>query len=294
MDSGVTRGIIAILFILGTEYLVHGMYTIVFLLSLIVLCRRRAKKQANNSVHLVSMVILFVLTTSVVILHSVQIVHIVILNNLNTNDVQFHDQDAVEQNLGLIVFILCLLVNFSSDLIIIYRMYLIWEKKKRIIAAPLIVSFANHVFGFCAVIITVPNLGQLETTRMKNKFEIIFFLVNLLMNLVVTFLNAWRIWNITSKVNGLRDSKMSGRISNAIAIIIESGLVYALALIILLITVLRLPNIPSTLLPVFSPILSSIPTLIIVRAGLGLTVENVEKTTTQTQSSSKFMHRNED
>ncbi|THU97251.1 hypothetical protein K435DRAFT_857767 [Dendrothele bispora CBS 962.96] len=135
------------------------------------------------------MVILFVTTTLIAILHSAQIVHIVHLNNVDASAVQFHNQDTLEQNLGAAVFALCLLVNLFSDLIIIYRMYLIWDKKKKMVIPPLIISFANHVFGACAVFITVPKLGDLETTKMKNKLEIVFFLVNLLLNLTVTFLN---------------------------------------------------------------------------------------------------------
>jgi len=46
------------------------MYSILFVLSLLILRRRKARDQANNRIHIIYMVVIFFLTTMVIILHS--------------------------------------------------------------------------------------------------------------------------------------------------------------------------------------------------------------------------------
>ncbi|KAK7438176.1 hypothetical protein VKT23_018106 [Stygiomarasmius scandens] len=247
MGSGTSADTISFTFILATEYLVYGIYFVLFAFSLVVLQRRKAKKQANNSIHFFSMIALFVFTTC-------SEVHVIVAAG----------------------FSFALLTNLISDLLIVYRMYLIWGKKKRYTIVPLLISICNHGVAVLAVAFILPTLERADIPKEEGQAEMVFYMINLSANIVVSLLNAGKIYSLTRKAHLILKSSVRKFYCQAIAIILESGVIFVLVHIILLVTVLVFPDTPTTMIPVFVPALASVPTLIIVRAGLGLTVENAE------------------
>ncbi|THV07159.1 hypothetical protein K435DRAFT_833833 [Dendrothele bispora CBS 962.96] len=135
---------------------------------------------------------------------------------------------SVHQN-RMSFFFVGLLVNFVTDLIIIYRMYIIWGYRRKIVLPPLAMSCLNH---------------------------------------------AWRIWKITQQVKTLVKPSVWRRYHHVAAIILESGIAYTIVHIALIVLVVAENNIPVTIIPLFAPVAATVPTVIIVRAGLGVAVEN--------------------
>ncbi|THV07161.1 hypothetical protein K435DRAFT_382293 [Dendrothele bispora CBS 962.96] len=156
----------------------------------------------------------------------------------------------------------------------IYRMYIIWGYRRKIVLPPLAMSCLNHAFGIFSVVSTIPRIGQPETEKRRVIFESTFFALNMLTNLVITSLNAWRIWKITQQVETLVKPSVWKRYHHVVAITLESGIAYTIAHIALIVVVVAVNNIPVTVIPLFVLVAATVPTVIIVRAGLGVAVEN--------------------
>ncbi|THU98914.1 hypothetical protein K435DRAFT_837901 [Dendrothele bispora CBS 962.96] len=258
-----------------TEYLTYGIYSVLFILSLVVLRWRRANKRSNNLIHLLSMIAIFILTTLCVILHSVVIVHIVLRDELDPVTYPYHSQAIQNYTAGVIA--LPILISYISDVLIIYRMYVIWGKRKWIVMIPFILTTCNNAFAMIGIIITEIELHKPGFPEFKNKLSDTVFSLNLLINIAVIALNAAKIHMLIKQAHMILGADVKKFYHNVLAIIIESGALYVLGMFAFLITTLVYPNPPTTYLPAFLPVLSATPTLIIVRAGLGITIENVQE-----------------
>jgi len=75
-----------------------GVYTVLFIFSLVVLRHRKAKKLANNWIHFLSMIILFSITTSTVILHSIEIAYSVPKLDLCSEQSSVSDSDDLTRH----------------------------------------------------------------------------------------------------------------------------------------------------------------------------------------------------
>ncbi|THU84967.1 hypothetical protein K435DRAFT_970943 [Dendrothele bispora CBS 962.96] len=147
---------------------------------------------------------------------------------------------------------------------------------------PRIFCCINHILAIFALLVVMSDSDREERIRLTQIFDSIFFVGNLLNNSLVTSLNARKIWEINQDAEAiLRDRSvvMKRTYNHAMTVIIESGLIYTITHIVLLITVLKVSSV-STVVPIFVPILASIPTLIVLRAGMGVAVESVEQTVT--------------
>ncbi|KAF5361250.1 hypothetical protein D9758_010259 [Tetrapyrgos nigripes] len=183
---------------------------------------------------------------------------------------------------------LYILTNCIADMIIIYRCYVIWGYRKGILTGAILLSLANNVTALYFAILTVPQHS--DVTRMweisysgANVFVTYAFLfVNLFVNGTLSGMIAGRIWYIQRSFQRSFGMNLARKYDSAISITLESGVIYSFAIIIL------------PLVPFFSKnsaqfnhqgflliqIAGIAPTLIIVRAGLGVSTENVPQHTT--------------
>ncbi|KAF5346233.1 hypothetical protein D9758_014392 [Tetrapyrgos nigripes] len=99
-----------------------------------------------------------------------------------------------------------------------------------------------------------------------------FLAVNLLTNLFIPFMIAGRIWWIGRQVSKSIGKRKNSLTRRAIAICLESGMMYPLVLIP------TLAWIGPDLIPVLTQVVGIAPTFIIVRVALGVSIENVEDT----------------
>ncbi|KAJ7023357.1 hypothetical protein C8F04DRAFT_1134553 [Mycena alexandri] len=127
--------------------------------------------------------------------------------------------------------------NIIADGLVIYRCYSVWNKNIYIVIPPILLLIPTSVFGI-----------------------------------------AGRIWWIHRKARAYLEPAMQQRYTSAISILVESGVIYSATVLAYLI----LGAIPSANIvqePIFqmlTQVLGIAPTLIIVRVGLGVSVQSVE------------------
>ncbi|KAJ3781526.1 hypothetical protein GGU10DRAFT_106762 [Lentinula aff. detonsa] len=171
--------------------------------------------------------------------------------------------------------------NIIADALLLYRCYIVWASRKYIIAIPVLISLINTVIAIIAAALVKNNAGRLLVTAgVKNSSlqvaSIItdaFLSVNLFTNLMLTCLIAGRIWWIaraTRQALGVNDSNDKS-INSIAAMVLESGLLYPIALIFgLALTVKGTVEVQ----PMLTLIVGIAPTLIMVRTDLGISIED--------------------
>ncbi|THU82674.1 hypothetical protein K435DRAFT_872086 [Dendrothele bispora CBS 962.96] len=280
-----TEDVLSITLVMSIEYFFYGLYTVLFVLSIWVIQHVHAKRNTTttsktNQLHLTSMIVIFILTTSAIVLHSALNGQLILQNHFQDGAFGASSTPKLINSLGIIGHMsdhkvgvsprtkiqISFYSSFVTDCLIIYRMYLIWGRRGRIVAVPLVISVLNHVLGF---IMTFSALHK--PIAHQDVLELTFFIIDLLNNVVITFLNAGRIWKINRNARSIMELRSNINYHRtAMKIIIESGILYAVILVILVITVIgHKPAVSSSILliPMFLPPLASVPTLIIVQAG---------------------------
>ncbi|KIK54457.1 hypothetical protein GYMLUDRAFT_249599 [Collybiopsis luxurians FD-317 M1] len=172
---------------------------------------------------------------------------------------------------GLIINEIAFIISdILGDIVLFYRVYAVWGFRKRILFPLALILFVAKasiiIFGVCYANSDF-SIGFLEI-----KMLVTFTAVNAFANISMTLLIAGRIWWISRALqmectSGLKPGPPRPWHHKTIAIIIESGVIYPIALIVD--TGLQLP---ATSLATISVGLA--PTLIAVRVGLGSTYDN--------------------
>ncbi|KAL0566400.1 hypothetical protein V5O48_015615, partial [Marasmius crinis-equi] len=153
----------------------------------------------------------------------------------------------------------------------IYRTYIIWGSRKRFIIAPIIFSVATNVVGVVAI--SVQLSANLTLFVDGNNIFMWFTGAVAFTQLFLTFMIAGRIWWISRQM--ARNSSMRKSVRTIIAITLESGIVYAILLVIYQVQNSALPiSIDLGLYPILIQFAGLSPTLIIIRAALGMSIEN--------------------
>ncbi|KAJ6569187.1 hypothetical protein B0H19DRAFT_1256847 [Mycena capillaripes] len=211
----------------GGSLLLYGIYVNLFLLSIYTLARRReipairllmAASCVMAVVGTAEMAVTFARTV-VTVRFVQQLVHAQVLNRP-----YFVDTLLMVEN------VLLAINNFVTDSFFMYRCYVIWGRKRKILIPPALLILANLVVGI---------LGS-PTSSLGNgipSFRRIAGGLSAAVNLVLTALTAGRIMWMRRKSShvGLDNASYS-RYTRAIGLILESGAIYCVVLIFLSIT----------------------------------------------------------
>ncbi|KAF5320577.1 hypothetical protein D9758_018763 [Tetrapyrgos nigripes] len=176
--------------------------------------------------------------------------------------------------------------NILADCILIRRCYVVWNSNWKIVILPIFLSIVNNAVGFSAVVMLIDVfLGSLSLEKATqllnaaNKMLEAFFGVNIVSNVLLTFLIAGRIWWIMKQLErmdpdakGLDDTRR--RYRTVIALIVESGLLYPVSVIVFEI-ILHVVTLSPSLYPLMTTLAGMAPTLIIVRVHLGVSVNTL-------------------
>ncbi|KIK57086.1 hypothetical protein GYMLUDRAFT_773080 [Collybiopsis luxurians FD-317 M1] len=181
--------------------------------------------------------------------------------------------------------------NIIADTLLLYRCFTLWAPRLWVKVGLGILSAINA--GMAILSVTLQNMfindyksisisATITFGVARILFSYVFLGVNLLTNLVLTGLIAGRLWWIsrrTQKYLGL-DSSNSNRMNKYVAMVLESGLLYPLALTASIAAVkterydFGMPNAP--ILTLFVGIAA---TMIMVRADLGISIEAMASST---------------
>ncbi|KAJ7053943.1 hypothetical protein C8F01DRAFT_1165403 [Mycena amicta] len=163
---------------------------------------------------------------------------------------------------------IALVINeLVTDGVLIYRCYLIWGRNYYVIAAPSLMLLLTTILSFLSAVQgDYPQPGG-PTVDLR-----IGFVLGVLTNMVLVGLTAGRILFTRRRAKHLGiQAEVMRRYNNATAMILESGAIICLWVIIYVI--LRSMNVAPTIWRAFRgglpQLLNIVPTMIIVRVGLG-------------------------
>ncbi|KAJ6495024.1 hypothetical protein C8R45DRAFT_1094701 [Mycena sanguinolenta] len=191
---------------------------------------------------------------------------------------------AAAQNLAFnfVEDLLLVTNNAVTDGILIYRCWLIWARNYRVIIVPSVMLFLTTILSYLSAF-----EGDYPSASGPAVDLRIGFLLGLLTNIVLVGLTAGRIYYKRRMGRNLQTDVIR-RYNTAIAMVLESGTILTVWVVIYLI--LRSMT-PPTVWRIFrgglAMLLNIVPTLIVVRVGLGHSINESERTRIGTVTSEK-------
>ncbi|KAK7028072.1 hypothetical protein VNI00_015023 [Paramarasmius palmivorus] len=281
---------------LSVMYLVYGIY-IVFsgqCIHELVVNRDRP----NRRLYLGWTISLFVMITITDAFFTVNYVQQTIydFNAAKTGDLipllDFNLHNSLKTATNGIINPLTILINTTADSMLIHRCFVIWGARKRIGLPLAVLSFLINGVGLSKVIIDTvivsdtTNEAHYELAMKTNGMESAFFISNAIFNSVLTLMTgnnlAGRIWWISRQARAQMGTEINSKYKTIVSILLESGILYPLAIILYLVVDNTIDSDGLGLLPfniyvVVHQIAGLAPVLIMVRAQRGKTTESVQQ-----------------
>ncbi|KAJ7824307.1 hypothetical protein B0H14DRAFT_3469437 [Mycena olivaceomarginata] len=230
--------------------MVLGIYLVLFCICIYILLNR---PRPGNTIYLITAIALFTLCTAQAVLMLV----------LGAGDVDYLDipYDHIEDAANIIYGV----NNIIADALVIYRCYVVWDRKIHVVVLPILMLIVTSVF---AVDLKLPASP--------------FFGLSFATNVLVTALTAGRIWWICRQCrlqSNVRTAVQRQCVSS-VAIMVESGVLYSATVLAYLI-LNSIPSMHAVRNPIYQMLVQVVgiaPTLIIVRVGLGVKTLPTEST----------------
>ncbi|THU81839.1 hypothetical protein K435DRAFT_808745 [Dendrothele bispora CBS 962.96] len=272
------------------ESVFYGCYTVLFGIAVSIFLRKQKLPSAASHWYLWALVALFVLSTVVTIADLVgDVLEVYDAFELGGISKSMTAQDTanLDQTLGFIIKIGYLLANVVGDSILIHRCYAVWNSSWTVIITPIVISIASNCIGLAAIIMTIVVVfGDLQNGQIvslvghADKMIFAFMSMNVINNVLLTGLIAGKIWWIMNAIDKIMSQNQRGpkpprkRYQPTVVLVLESGVLYPISVLIFEILSKTVTPIPS-LYQVMTQIAGIAPTLIIVRIGLGVSVNSV-------------------
>uniref|UniRef100_A0A0W0FND3 Uncharacterized protein n=1 Tax=Moniliophthora roreri TaxID=221103 RepID=A0A0W0FND3_MONRR len=275
---------------LSAMYFVYGFYVLIFGSCVFTMrARQRSEDRLNGNLYLSLATILFILCTVVVVSRTIVTVRqsITYFTSLKTGDYEASITYLVHDTEKTVTFgleVICnVLLNITADCMLIHRCYVIWSFKKRVAVPLIILSVATNAIGLISTFMMA--IGKSDMTN-ESKVAI-FFVANdiftaysissVVINMLLTLITAGRIWWIHRQVRAQGVYASDTLVGSVSRIILESGIIYPICMIAVLIVAYIPGNTtPFDPSPVAALAAGLAPTLILVRAKLGKTVESLQ------------------
>uniref|UniRef100_A0A0W0FV92 Integral membrane protein n=1 Tax=Moniliophthora roreri TaxID=221103 RepID=A0A0W0FV92_MONRR len=263
-----------ILFLLGFYVLLFGM-VVYFLLT--------RQNMINRKLHLGWVIVLFALSVSatlfgagVILRETALAFHAASTQDLNPLEewifVPLKASRSVPEALSGILYVLA---NCIADSILLYRCFVIWESRKRVIIVPLLVLLATNVMGLIGHIVFYVGMSmvQYELSTRTDTVNVAYSIANTVNTLLLTLMIAGRIWWRTRDARRFMGQEVGRTYKRIILVLVESGFMYSASLIVdqSLIQSASSLGFALNLNGVMSLMVGIAPTLIILRTSLGLT-----------------------
>ncbi|ESK89060.1 hypothetical protein Moror_5335 [Moniliophthora roreri MCA 2997] len=271
---------------LSAMFFVYGFYVMLFVVALnLLLCP--TFERPNRRLYLAWTIILFIMTTFSNIIVAWAYIRQAIIDFVAAKTREYDaflsylEGDTLSNVHGTIMNIMPVLINVTADSMLIHRCYLIWGSKKRIGIPLVLIAFATNSLGLVSVIMVTVGIGGDSTKEsvwklldLGDAIYVRYLIANAVVNSLVTLLTAGRIWWV-----GRQAMKVVGKqYRTIIAILLESGMLYPIAIIVPLILGPSGTDVsPVNLFPITYQVAGIAPTLIIVRAQSGKAIESVDQ-----------------
>ncbi|ESK84700.1 hypothetical protein Moror_633 [Moniliophthora roreri MCA 2997] len=302
---------------LSVAYFVYGFYALLFGTCIYMMRRRQATErdgeELNHRFYLLLTVILFTLSTMWIGIYTAAMVldSVSIFTGVITGDYESLD-NYLTGNTGKTILVagqhlILVLLSTTADYMLVHRCYVIWGFRKRIGVPLIVASVLINTLGLIAVIIL--TIGVTKTSDDSNWalfgvggiLIIAYIIGSTIFNSVLTLLTAGRIWWIHRQVEAHAVHCSGFAIRTISRIILESGIIYPAVQVASLVLVNVSPKTPYDFSAVSVMAAGIAPTLIIVRAKLGQSVESLQEQASEIQFASRparpgkdFHHTNRD
>ncbi|KAK7021811.1 hypothetical protein VNI00_017255 [Paramarasmius palmivorus] len=260
---------------LWAETVIYGINTVLFIMCVFVLATNGHGKKASNinKPLLITAIMLYTLCSAHIINDLGRAVTAFISYQDHGGAKAFYSQLWTWSSiLREAVFVV---TNAIADGLLVYRLYIVWNSSIKIIAGPSILLVVATACGIRAVW-GFSNLEQGEDTYAADIFTwgITLFTISLFHNLIVTSLIAGRIWWYGNRMAATLGHKCKRKYSEAMIIIVESGAISSFCVFVTLVTYATKTNGVYIAYDSLAQVMALNPILIIVRVGLGLTVND--------------------
>ncbi|KAF9460683.1 hypothetical protein BDZ94DRAFT_891099 [Collybia nuda] len=172
--------------------------------------------------------------------------------------------------------------TFMADSILLYRCWIIYNRRWKVVIIPILMWLAETVCGAIAVSIETTLGNSSILTRTLAPFIISMLTLTLSTNILVTSLMVFRIRLIQININQLMmdgaRAPTSPTIRNVLLILIESGAVYTAAILMLLCTYIIAHNASYLISDCLVQIIGIVFNLILIRVARGTAIQPITET----------------
>uniref|UniRef100_A0A0W0EYX9 Uncharacterized protein n=1 Tax=Moniliophthora roreri TaxID=221103 RepID=A0A0W0EYX9_MONRR len=274
---------------LTVMFYVYGIYTVLFIISLHILIHQQDRP--NRVLRMLFTIVLFTLTSAYNAVQTFGYASQATLEFTFTKNQDWasflaflQHNDAKTIVVGLeIALPLCLVT--MADLMLLHHCYVIWGSSKWIVFPFIFIVLLLAMCEIVAsafVVIGASNTADLAKHQLYLQGDTIdtaFWLAEVGVNILLTLLTAGRIWWISQEARKHMGPAIKAKYNMIVAIILESGILYPIFLTTgVIYTFLADPDahglMPFNFQTVVFQIAGIAPTLIIIRAASGKTVEH--------------------
>ncbi|KAJ7492064.1 hypothetical protein FB451DRAFT_1165242 [Mycena latifolia] len=172
-------------------------------------------------------------------------------------------------NVNFVEDVLLVTNNLVTDGVLIYRCYLIWGRNKWIAIGPGVLLLLTSILSYVSAV-----EGDYPTAAGPMIDLRIGFILSVVINLLLVGLTAGRIWYTRRKARGFLQKDVLLKYNTATVMMLESGAILC-AWVVAYVVVRSIS--PPTVWRIFrgglAQMLNIVPTLIVVRVGLGHTIQ---------------------
>ncbi|KAJ7159523.1 hypothetical protein C8R46DRAFT_1108501 [Mycena filopes] len=235
----------------------YGIYLNLFILALHTL---HGRKKPGNNILLAWTWAMWLLGTAQIVLRLLQTA--VVIRNVGAAMGMGSSPPPMLNPLGIAHGVLLLLNNMVTDTLFLYRCYVIWGSRRKVVVIPAVIL----IVATCVTGLANPTRGG----AVKESIAL-----GSATNLYLMILTAGRIWWIRRDAQKVVASKeLINRYTTVMAMILESGALYFIPAV--LVIALYPWDVPFEVMEgVGTYLINIIPTLIVVRVGLGRSIQDV-------------------
>jgi len=254
------------------EAIFYGIYLILFAIAITVLLRRDPSSRDTSRWPMILITcFMFSLCTT----------HFGLNFNNVYNGLMVHPRPHISDETHLLAGadMLFSITDWCSQLILIYRCYLVWGRNIWVTIFPILMSLATVAcgVGLIGLVLTINPTAPTAPAAIV-PVGTAGFSLSLCLNFIVSALIAGRIWSISrqNRLHGISHSDSA--ISRAIGIVVESGLLFLSAQFVFVVLFAIAHPALAVVEPMATQIYGISPTLVIVHVGMGSSYEQPTST----------------
>lgn len=223
------------------ESMAYGMNIISFVACLSTLLFAGCRLRPRRSIHWIMVgaaLTLFLISTADAIVTILYVVEMFVRSNPRTN----LELQGINEWWSVSSFSCFVAQTFLGDVILIYRCFIIWNRRLAVVIVPIITSTTGTTCGVTAAVIGATSSANQHTNHGTKLTPLIVCLICLTMttNFVTSSLIVSRIWNVKRDSSRFRSRSphpfYQDPLGRAIRVTVEAGLIYSASLIALIVT----------------------------------------------------------